>query len=238
MSGRREKTRHRCLRLCDVHNVPLSARTSGDVPRPWTSLGRPRTTPDVPARPGTSAWDVPARPGTVKTINKYLELVEHLYDEAVKKQNDEAKTVLRKQNYSTKNPATGQLNNIRDTGGAQPLAANGGKYPEKKTLKPYRELTDGEKEKIRAFQKKATFPITDNADMSTFSIRPFLFGLHSFEWLMLQSTIPHALLPSLLRGLLGLPLFLTSAFYFHSSNKPFYLKHSLHLKVFYLQHSD
>ena len=48
--------------------------------------------------------------------------------------------------------------------------------------------------------------------MSTFSIRPFLFGLHSFEWLMLQSTIPHALLPSLLRGLLGLPLFLTSAF--------------------------
>ena len=32
-------------------NVTLSARTSGDVPRPWTSLGRPRTTPDVPARP-------------------------------------------------------------------------------------------------------------------------------------------------------------------------------------------
>ena len=74
--------------------------------------------------------------------------------------------------------------------------------------------------------------------MSTFSIRPFLFGLHSFEWLMLQSTIPHALLPSLLRGLLGLPLFLTSAFYFHSSNKPFYLKYSLHLKVFYLLHSS
>ena len=71
--------------------------------------------------------------------------------------------------------------------------------------------------------------------MSTFSIRPFLFGLHSFEWLMVQSMDPHALLPSLLRGLLGLPLFLTSAFYFHSSNKPFYLKHSLHLKVFYLQ---
>ena len=70
--------------------------------------------------------------------------------------------------------------------------------------------------------------------MSTFSLRPFLFGLHSFEWLMLQSTMPHALLPSLLRGLLGLPLFLTSAFYFHSSNKPFYLKYSLHLKVFYL----
>ena len=45
--------------------VTLYARTSGDVPRPWTSLGRPRTTPDVPARPGTSAWDVPARPGTV-----------------------------------------------------------------------------------------------------------------------------------------------------------------------------
>ena len=73
--------------------------------------------------------------------------------------------------------------------------------------------------------------------MSTFAIRPFLFGLHSFEWLMLQSTIPHALLPSLLRGLLGLPLFLTSAFYFHSSNKPFYLKYSLHLKVFYLLHA-
>ena len=72
--------------------------------------------------------------------------------------------------------------------------------------------------------------------MSTFSLRPFLFGLHSFEWLMLQSTMPHALLPSLLRGLLGLPLFLTSAFYFHSSNKPFYLKYSLHLKVFYLLH--
>ena len=49
--------------------------------------------------------------------------------------------------------------------------------------------------------------------MSTFSLRPFLFGLHSFEWLMLQSTMPHALLPSLLRGLLGLPLFLTSAFF-------------------------
>ena len=31
----------------------------------------------------------------------------------------------------------------------------------------YRELTDGEKEKIRAFQKKATFPITDNADKQT-----------------------------------------------------------------------
>ena len=57
--------------------------------------------------------------------------------------------------------------------------------------------------------------------MSTFF--PFLFGLHSFEWLMVQSMDPHALLPSLLRGLLGLPLFLTSAFYFHSSNKPFYL---------------
>ena len=110
-----------------------------------------------PAPPRVNTYAAPA----------HLELVEHLYDEAVKKQNDEAKTVLRKQNYSTKNPATGQLNNIRDTGGAQPLAANGGKYPEKKTLKPYRELTDGEKEKIRAFQKKATFPITDNADKQT-----------------------------------------------------------------------
>ena len=97
----------------------------------------------------------------LKTINKYLELVEHLYDEAIKKQNDEAKTVQRKQNTSNKNTANGQLNNvnIRDTGGAQPPAANGGKPPEKKTLKPYRELTDGEKEKIRAFQKRATFPM-------------------------------------------------------------------------------
>ena len=48
--------------------------------------------------------------------------------------------------------------------------------------------------------------------MSTFSIRPFLFEFYSFEWLMLQSMELHALLPSLLRGLLGLPLFLTSAF--------------------------
>ena len=71
--------------------------------------------------------------------------------------------------------------------------------------------------------------------MSTFSIRPFLFEFYSFEWLMLQSMELHALLPSLLRGLLGLPLFPTSAFYFYSSNKPFYLKHFLHLKVFYLQ---
>ena len=53
---------------------------------------------------------------------------------------------------------------------------------------------------------------------------------------MVQSMDTHALLPSLLGGLLGLLLFPTSAFYFHSSNKPFYLKHSLHLKVFYLQH--
>ena len=60
--------------------------------------------------------------------------------------------------------------------------------------------------------------------------------LHSFEWLMVQSMDPHALLPSLLGGLLGLLLFPTSAFYFHSSNKPFYLKHFLYLKVFYLQH--
>ena len=71
--------------------------------------------------------------------------------------------------------------------------------------------------------------------MSTFSIRPFLFGFYSFEWLMLQSMELHALLPSLLGGLLGLLLFPTSAFSLHSSNKPFYLKHSLHLKVFYLQ---
>ena len=42
--------------------------------------------------------------------------------------------------------------------------------------------------------------------------------LHSFEWLMVQSMDPHALLPSLLGGLLGLLLFPTSAFYFHSSN--------------------
>ena len=41
----------------------------------------------------------------LKTINKYLELVEHLYDEAVKKQNDEAKTVQRKQIISNKNTA-------------------------------------------------------------------------------------------------------------------------------------
>ena len=74
--------------------------------------------------------------------------------------------------------------------------------------------------------------------MSIFSIRPFLFGLHSFEWLMVQSMDPHALLPSLLGGLLGLLLFPTSAFYFHSSNKPFYLKHFLYLKVFYLQHAE
>ena len=95
----------RCNKGAKGPCVTLYARTSGDVPRPWTSLGRPRTTPDVPARPGTSAWDVPARPGTVKTINKYLELVEHLYDEAVKKQNDEAKTVQRKQIISNKNTA-------------------------------------------------------------------------------------------------------------------------------------
>ena len=62
--------------------------------------------------------------------------------------------------------------------------------------------------------------------------------LHSFEWLMVQSMDPHALLPSLLGGLLGLLLFPTSAFYFHSSNKPFYLKHFLYLKVFYLQHAE
>ena len=49
--------------------------------------------------------------------------------------------------------------------------------------------------------------------MSTFSIRPFLFEFYSFEWLMLQSMELHALLPSLLRGLLGLPLFPTSAFF-------------------------
>ena len=49
--------------------------------------------------------------------------------------------------------------------------------------------------------------------MSTFSSRPFLFGFYSFEWLLLQSMELHALLPSLLRGLLGLPLFLTSAFF-------------------------
>ena len=42
--------------------------------------------------------------------------------------------------------------------------------------------------------------------------------LHSFEWLMVQSMDTHALLPSLLGGLLGLLLFPTSAFYFHSSN--------------------
>ena len=161
--------------------VTLSARTSGDVPRPWTSLGRPRTTPDVPARPGTSAWDVPARPGTVKTINKYLELVEHLYDEAVKKQNDEAKTVLRKQNYSTKNPATGQLNNIRDTGGAQPLAANGGKYPEKKTLKPYRELTDGEKEKIRAPRHRNRELVEVEHDHVLVLLQPLAKALHVTE---------------------------------------------------------
>ena len=47
--------------------------------------------------------------------------------------------------------------------------------------------------------------------------------LHSFEWLMVQSMDLHALLPSLLGGLLGLLLFPNSAFYFHSSNKPFYL---------------
>ena len=62
--------------------------------------------------------------------------------------------------------------------------------------------------------------------------------LHSFEWLMVQSMDTHALLPSLLGGLLGLLLFPNSAFYFHSSNKPFYLKYSLHLKVFYLLHSS
>ena len=62
--------------------------------------------------------------------------------------------------------------------------------------------------------------------------------LHSFEWLMVQSMDLHALLPSLLGGLLGLLLFPTSAFYFHSSNKPFYLKHFLYLKVFYLQHAE
>ena len=73
--------------------------------------------------------------------------------------------------------------------------------------------------------------------MSTFSIQPFLFGLYSFEWLLLQSMELHALLPILLGGLLGLLLFPTSAFSLYSSNKPFYLKHSLHLKVFYLQHS-
>ena len=58
--------------------------------------------------------------------------------------------------------------------------------------------------------------------MSTFF--PFLVDilsvpfLHSFEWLMVQSMDPHALLPSLFGGLLGLLLFPTSAFYFHSSN--------------------
>jgi len=58
-----------------------------------------------------------------------LELVEHLYDEAIKKQNDEAKSAQRKQNNSHKNTSTGQLNNvnIRDTGGAQTPGANGGK---------------------------------------------------------------------------------------------------------------
>ena len=54
--------------------------------------------------------------------------------------------------------------------------------------------------------------------MSTFSIRPFLFGFYSFDWLMLQSMEPHALPSSLLGGLLGLLLFPTSAFCFHSSN--------------------
>ncbi len=48
--------------------------------------------------------------------------------------------------------------------------------------------------------------------MSTFSIRPFLFGFYSFDWLMLQSMEPHALPSSLLGGLLGLLLFSTSAF--------------------------
>ena len=37
---------------------------------------------------------------------------------------------------------------------------------------------------------------------SFFILRPFLFGLHSFKWLMVQSMDPYALLPSLLEGLL------------------------------------
>ena len=48
--------------------------------------------------------------------------------------------------------------------------------------------------------------------MSTFSIRPFLFGFYPFDWLMLQSMESHALPSNLLGGLLGLLLFPTSAF--------------------------
>ncbi len=66
--------------------------------------------------------------------------------------------------------------------------------------------------------------------MSSFFIRPFLFGLHTFDWLMVQSMDPHALLPSLLGGLLGLLLFPTSAFTFILVTKH-YLKHFLLLKV-------
>ena len=54
--------------------------------------------------------------------------------------------------------------------------------------------------------------------MSTFSFQPFLFGFYSFEWLLLQSMDLHALLPSLLRGLLGLSSSLLLPSTFYSSN--------------------
>jgi len=83
------------------------------------------------------------------------------------KQNaDEEKARQRNQRFPAKPEATAHTNTLNAwPGGGQNSRNEKGNPPTGQ--KKFKELTDAVKEKIRAFQKKSTFPLTDGADKQT-----------------------------------------------------------------------
>ena len=103
------------------------------------------------------------------TVEKYLPLAEHVYEEIIKNQQQAAKDRDRRNdrppnqvNRNVNNNAGGAVNNISSVGNIQqpPSQPTGG-------IPLYKDLADGEKAKIFEFQKAKVFPLTSDADKKT-----------------------------------------------------------------------